>query len=264
MCDFTFSIVSHGHGALLHALVNDLDAEPTLAGARVIVTLNTPENFDVSRWPRLAITVLRNKQPKGFGANHNAAFARCGTRWFIILNPDLRLVAGEPFTALARTAAQVPDLGAIAPAIANSAGTLEDAVRPNLTPWSLLRRRLLGDRVPVDPRQPARNGAPFYWLAGMCVMFDLAAFRAVGGFDERFFLYGEDYDICARLYDAGYVLWADHQVAVCHDAQRNSYRSFKHLRWHLGSILRIWFSSVFWRITLGKQNSLTASSSTER
>ena len=252
MSRFTFSIVSHGHGALLHALLHDLDAQPTLAGAPVIVTLNIPEAFDPTRWPRLAITVLRNTTPKGFGANHNAAFAECRTRWFIILNPDLRLVAAEPFSTLAETAVKVPALGAIAPAIVNAAGVPEDAVRANLTPWSLVRRRLLGDRAPVDPNQPARAGAPFYWLAGMCVMFDAAAYRAIAGFDERFFLYGEDYDISARLYDAGYALAVDQRVAVRHDAQRDSHRSFKHLRWHLGSILRIWASPVFWRMTLGR------------
>jgi N-acetylglucosaminyl-diphospho-decaprenol L-rhamnosyltransferase len=254
MSPFTFSIVSHGHGALLHALLSDLDAEPTLAGAPVTVTLNTPEDFDVARWPHLTITVLRNAVPKGFGANHNAAFGECRTRWFVILNPDLRLVGEEPFTALAGTAAAEPGLGAISPQIVNIEGQAEDAVRANLTPWSLVRRRLLGDRTPVDPNKPARAGAPFYWLAGMCVMFDAAAYRAIGGFDERFFLYGEDYDISARLYAAGHALAVDRRVAVCHDARRDSHRSFKHLRWHLGSILRIWASPVFWRITLGRSN----------
>lgn len=249
---FTFSVVSHGHGALLGALLDDLDAEPALAGAQVVVTLNIPEPFEPGRWAKLAITVLRNEAPKGFGANHNAAFAHCTTPWFVILNPDLRLVAGQPFTVLVAAAARAPRIGVIAPRIDNAAGAREDSVRSNLTPWSLVRRRLIGDRALADAQVPARQGAPFFWLAGMCLMFDAAAWRAIGGFDERFFLYGEDYDISARLYLAGYTLVVEPSVAVCHDAQRDSHRSTRHLRWHLASLLRIWTSSAFWRVTLGR------------
>ena len=250
MSSFTLSIVSHGHGRLLHDLLSDLDADPMLASVPVIVTLNVAEAFDASHWHHLAITTLYNPVPKGFGANHNAAFAHCQTPWFIILNPDLRLVTTEPFTALAKTAATVPALGAIAPQIVNGEGQPEDAVRENLSPWSLVRRRLLGDRAPVDVDQPARDGADFFWLAGMCVMFDAAAYRDIGGFDERFFLYGEDYDICARLVNRGYALAVDQHVAVRHDAQRDSHRSSRHLRWHLASLFRIWTSSAFWHVTL--------------
>jgi N-acetylglucosaminyl-diphospho-decaprenol L-rhamnosyltransferase len=259
--NFTFSIVSHGHGTLLHKLLSDLNAQPTLKGARVLVTLNIPESFDASQWSKLAINVVRNKEPKGFGENHNAAFAQSNTRWFVILNPDLRLISDDPFTNLERTSAQIADLGAIAPAIVNPSGAREDAVRHNITPWSLIRRRLLGDRAAVNPERAARGDAPFFWLAGMCIMFDAMAYRAIGGFDERFFLYGEDYDICARLYAAGYALAVDDQVAVCHEAQRDSHRSFRHFRRHLSSILRIWTSSIFWRITFGRKCFLATSPS---
>lgn len=256
MSSFTFSVVSHGHGNLLAALLGDLDADPALKGAKIVVTLNIPEEFTATAWPKLDITLLRNAAPKGFGANHNAAFGHCTTRWFVILNPDLRLIDSEPFTALATAAVQVPALGAIAPRICNSGGGTEDSVRANLTPWSLVRRRFLGERAPVQADMPSRIGQPFYWLAGMCLMFDAAVYRGIGGFDQRFFLYGEDYDISARLYDRGLALAVLADVAVLHDAQRDSHRSLRHLYWHLGSILRIWASPVFWRITLGRSRAM--------
>ncbi len=247
--DLTLSVVSHGHGALLAALLDDLDAAPPLAGVAVVVTLNIDEDVDAADYPNLRITLVRNRQPKGFGANHNAAFGHCATRWFAVLNPDLRLDGGEPFTRLADVARGIANVAALAPRIVSVAGTTEDAVRPNLTPLSLLRRAA-GDRPGLIPDAVSRRPQAFYWLAGMCVLFDAAAYRAVGGFDERFFLYCEDYDICARLYNAGYALAVEPAVTVVHAAQRDSHRSARHLRWHLASLVRVWTSRAFWRLTL--------------
>ena len=84
----------------------------------------------------------------------------------------------------------------------------------------------------------------------MCLVVNAQAWRAVQGFDERFFLYCEDYDLCARLYNAGYSLVVDDATCVVHDAQRDSHRSSRHLRWHLESLAKVWLSAAFWRVVL--------------
>lgn len=249
--DLTLSVVSHGHGSLLTSLLGDLNAQAALAGTTVIVTLNITEELSVGRYTNLRIVVIRNSAPKGFGANHNAAFECCKTRWFAILNPDLRIADTEPFSSLVRVAEKVPNVGVLAPRIVASNGQTEDAVRTNLTPLSLLLRRS-GRQGILTPNQPTRRGRPFYWLAGMCLMFDAAAFRQTGGFDERFFLYCEDYEICARLYARGYALAVDQQSRIIHDAQRDSHRSIKHLAWHITSLLRVWTSASFWSVTTSR------------
>ncbi len=195
----TFSVVSHGHGTLVRALLGDMNRAPALQGARVIVTLNLrDEPFDPTPFAKLDIEVLKNAQPLGFGANHNQAFSRCRTPWFVILNPDLRFVDAEPFTALLDCGNRHARTGLVAPQVVSSSGAPEDSVRANLTPWSLLERHLLGRRRPVPASQPARIGQPFFWVAGMCLCVNSEAFRAVDGFDERYFLYCEDYDLCAQ------------------------------------------------------------------
>ncbi|QXQ06473.1 glycosyltransferase [Sphingosinicellaceae bacterium] len=249
--DLTLSVVSHGHGRLLTSLIDDLNAQVALAGIKVIVTLNIAEELPVDQYTNLRMVVIRNSFPKGFGANHNAAFDRCTTRWFAILNPDLRIAETEPFSSLIKVAATVPKVGVLAPRIVASSGQTEDAVRTNLTPLSLLLRRW-GRRGPETPDLPTRHGRPFYWLAGMCLMFDAAAFGQVGGFDERFFLYCEDYEICARLYAHGYSLAVDRRAKIVHDAQRDSHRSLKHLVWHVTSLLRVWTSKSFWSVTFSR------------
>jgi N-acetylglucosaminyl-diphospho-decaprenol L-rhamnosyltransferase len=247
----TLSVVSHGHARMLERLLRQLDEQPSLEGVRVVVTLNiADEAFDPPDCRRLTIVTLRNIEPRGFGANHNAAFLDCHTPWFAVLNPDLLLEGEEPFTLLMRSGAEAAHIGVVAPRVVNSGGGPEDSVRGNLTPWSLAARQLLGRRKPLSVDGPARRGQSFFWLAGMCLLLNTAAFRAVGGFDERFFLYCEDYDLCARLYNAGYALKFEPQARIVHEAQRDSHRSLRHLRWHLAGLAKVWTSAAFWRVTL--------------
>jgi GT2 family glycosyltransferase len=72
----------------------------------------------------------------------------------------------------------------------------------------------------------------------MFMLFSAAAFRRVGGFDERYFLYYEDVDICDRLQRMNFSVMACPRSRVIHNAQRASHRNWRHLRWHLGSMWR--------------------------
>ncbi len=248
----TLSVVSHGHGPLLDQLLRDLAAQEGIAEHLVIVTLNrADEIFDASAHPGVRILVVRNIKPRGFAANHNAAFRRSVGTWFAVLNPDLRLpdrgTLRRLFAAAPPAASQV---ALRAPVVLNSAGCPEDSVRTNLSPLSLLRRAAGLDRRPRRPEGPIRRGEPFFWLAGMLLVIDRTVFRQIGGFDERYFLYCEDCDLCARLYVAGFTLELEGAVQVIHDAQRDSHRSLKHLRWHLGSLAKYWTSKAFWDVVM--------------
>ncbi len=234
---FTLSVVSHEQGALVESLLSDLErlAPPLLA--QVIVTRNLPEA--PIRLPATLAVPLRfidNPHPKGFGANHNAAFAAAGVGdWFVVANPDLRL-AHDPFPALAL--AGTADVGLLAPQVLEPDGRVADSARPLPTPLALLRRHLGGSK--------ARPHEPPAWYAGMFVAVRRQAWQAVGGFDERFHLYCEDVDLCARLRLAGWQLRQAPEAQVVHAARRASRRSLRHLGWHLASLARLWTSPA-WR-----------------
>jgi N-acetylglucosaminyl-diphospho-decaprenol L-rhamnosyltransferase len=226
-------------------LLHDLDALDGIERWAVLITLNLPtDHIDTSGFTRLNPVIIRNNVPAGFGANHNAAFARASGTWFVVLNPDIRI--SDPQT-LQRIANPAPGtaLALRAPIVRNSAGALEDSVRRNLTPLDLWRRRRQppGTVTAASPHQ-------FYWVAGMFMIFDRTVFAALHGFDERFFLYCEDYDICARATIYGHGVRLIDDLTVIHDAQRDSHRSRKYLRWHLQSLIKVWTSAVFWRVLL--------------
>lgn len=261
MDELTLSIVSHGHGVLLRNLLADLNRFAGFQAPNVILTLNVPESLpDSSEYPRLKISVIRNTTPKGFGANHNVAFSHCTTRWFAVLNPDLRIEA-EVFAPLISVIASDNSGGVVTPRIVNSAKLPEDHVRANLTPASLWRRHR-GKRREQPPAAAVGSTCrprPFFWVAGMFMLFRAEAFRRIGGFDERYFLYCEDFDVCARLYNANYAIMIAPQVHAVHDAQRGSHRSARYLRWHVSSLLKVWLSRAYWQVTLGSRGSHTSS-----
>jgi hypothetical protein len=237
------SIVSHTQGALVRDLLTDLD---TYCGdsIEVLLTVNLPESlpFDPAAF-RFPLQILSNRVPRGFGANHNAAFRESRGELFCVLNPDIRL-HGDPFGPLSARLMN-PAVGVVAPLVRNPSGRIEDSARRMPTPWSILRKAVFGAH---GPDYSVRSTDLFPdWLAGMFMLFRRETFEAAGGFDERYFLYYEDVDLCSRLALAGKRIVFCPEVEVIHDARRESHRNLRYFRVHLASMLRFFCSGPFWR-----------------
>src|SRR4051812_701659 len=115
--DITVSVVSHGQNALVNALLRDLDRH--CGAIKLLVTENIPDRIPLSR-PGVA-----NRIPKGFGANHNAAFRRCDSAYFCVCNPDIRL-ASDPFGALL-AALEQERVAVAGPLVRAPSGAVEDS-----------------------------------------------------------------------------------------------------------------------------------------
>jgi GT2 family glycosyltransferase len=227
----TLSVVSHRQNALVNQLLADLArvcAEPPA----LVVTENVPDGVAIEA-PAAAERIV-NDAIKGFGANHNAAFTRCRTEYFCVCNPDIRLDA-DPFPALIAQL-QDPRIGIAGPLVRNPAGAVEDSARRFPTFLSLVGKAFADRRAPDYPTD--RGPQEVDWVAGMFMLFRRDAFEAVKGFDEAYFLYYEDVDICDRLGTSGrkavYVPGAE----VVHDAQRASRRNAGRAVHHLRSAAR--------------------------
>ena len=229
------SIVSHGHGTMVERLVASLLDCPEVS--QIVITRNIPEVLDLVSSDRL--TVVDNPVPKGFGANHNAAFEHCHKPFFCPLNPDIELLE-NPFPDLL-AAMKLTGSAIVAPLVTAPDGQLEDSIRHFPTIFSLARKLTSG----VDGRYQIKSDqAVFYpeWVGGMFMLFRSDDFMRLRGFDEGFFLYYEDVDVCARAWKQGMKIIACPQVSVVHDARRDSHRSTRYLRWHLASMAR-----YFWK-----------------
>ena len=239
--DISISVVSHAQSGLIAALLADLESYCQESRFEVILTLNLDEELpfalDQFPWP---INIVRNAVPKGFGANHNQAFSQATGKYFCVLNPDIRLV-GDPFPALV-SYLNDPSLGVVAPLVLGPGGAPEDSARVFPSPLRILRKILGGSNpdyvvkdLPVHPD----------WVAGMFMLYPPHVFERLGGFDEKYFLYYEDVDICARLRLLGYEVAICPDAKIIHHAQRSSHKSFRYTRWHLASMMRFFLSPVY-------------------
>ena len=93
----TISIISHGQIKLCKIIINQL-LKIKLA-KKIILTLNIDENIEFKLNKK--ITLIRNIKPRGFGENHNKAFKLCSTKYFCVLNPDIKLIK-NPFNILVK------------------------------------------------------------------------------------------------------------------------------------------------------------------
>jgi GT2 family glycosyltransferase len=228
------SIVSHRQNRLANTLLADLTH---WCGAQVaiVVTENvadvTPLALGALDCPHQHIV---NARPKGFGANHNAAFSHCHTPYYCVMNPDVRMQS-DPFPALQRALA-LPGAGVAGPLVRSPEGQVEDSARHSPTAWSLLRKLFAGS---PGPEYPIDQGPlEVDWVAGMFMLFRADSFREIGGFDEAYFLYYEDVDLGRRLRrQGGRVIYVP-EAEVIHDARRASRRDPRLMRHHLHGIAR--------------------------
>jgi N-acetylglucosaminyl-diphospho-decaprenol L-rhamnosyltransferase len=243
--DISISVVSHLQIGLVTQLLGDLQERCQGSSFELILTLNLDEAlpFALDGFSYV-IKLVRNVVPLGFAANHNQAFTHATGRYFCVMNPDIRL-STDPFGALLDGLSD-RSVGVVAPVVFGGNGDIEDSARRFPNPLKILCKVF------------GRCGGPDYainelpvcadWVGGMFMLFPRSIFERLGGFDERYFLYYEDVDICGRLRLLGHEVVICPQAKVTHHAQRSSHGSFRYLRWHLRSMARFFFSTVYWRL----------------
>lgn len=240
----SISVISHGQQDLVSDLLADLGrcAGPPF---EVILTVNVPEDRAVSPGSfSFPLQVIVNRHPKGFGANHNTAFSRAKGEFFCILNPDIR-IPENPFPQMLESFRD-GELGAAAPLIVSPEGKTENSARRFPTFFSILCKALHREEG-LDYDAGQGNFHPD-WVGGMFVVFRKTAFESVAGFDEAYFLYYEDVDVCARLRRKGWNIVVNSSATAVHDARRESHRNFRYLKWHLRSMMRFLLRRLIGRI----------------
>ena len=231
------SVVSHGHGKLVENLVKELVAYDCVHA--IIVTKNIPEDIDLPGDTR--ITVVKNSNPLGFSKNHNNAFKLMDSEFFLVLNPDIRLNCVSLQGLMLKTKRY--QLGLIAPLIKGPNGHLEDFARFFPTPLSIIRKVFLGDQGRFSLDLEKQINFPD-WVAGMFMLFRSKTFHRIQGFDEEYFLYYEDVDICNRINKSDIKIGVDTTSEVIHFARRDSHRKLKNMVFHLSSMVRFFTKST--------------------
>ncbi len=167
------------------------------------------------------VRVLESAANGGFGAGANLGMASTGSALVLVCNPDIELRPGA-LAALWRRLEDDAGLGLVAPALFDAEGRRRPGARP-LPAGSDWLHALGGLVAPAGARRAHRDrqrerldrGEPA-WVPGTCLLVRRAAFEQVGGFDERFFLYLEEVDLCRRLTAAGWGVAEEPAAEVVH------------------------------------------------
>jgi GT2 family glycosyltransferase len=244
----TFAIVSHDQQELILKLLGSLGELTDEIDFNVALIDNLPpaEPYDLETYT-FPIIYHKNDFPRGLSANLNKAFAISEGRseYFCIVNPDVILEKGV-FPILFEEMAR-KDIQIISPLVLDSQGKIMDSFRPIPTPYSLLKRNISRNRREISFDSILEIIYPG-WIAGLFMLMPSAVFRHLGGYDEKFFLYFEDVDFCARARLAGYRIGVVKFVYLTHDAQRASHKEFRFFMMHLRSALKFFRSSVYRQI----------------
>jgi len=218
----TAIVVTHNSARHLAALGRALSSG-SLAPTRMLVVDNASTDDTAAQARAAGFEVLETGSNHGFGAACNAGLRAASTELVFFCNPDVR---PSP-SALERLAEALTN----APTAAVAGAALDDppvarrfsritADLVSFLPHRLYRRLARFTRdVPVDPGE---GHVVVDYAVGACILCRAAAVRSVGGFDEGFFLYCEEEDLCRRLGERGWqTLFISSAVAI-HDASTSS------------------------------------------
>jgi len=183
-----------------------------------------------------AVRLLKNGENVGFGRGVNQAIAATTSDYVLVMNPDCQLSVGAltPLIALLDADATC---AVAAPQILDPDGTPQGNARgdPDMLTGlfgrtSALRRMLSGlsvarrNVVPATTRRQDGQDAAITvdWVSGACMLVRRSAVVAVGGFDERYFMYWEDADLCRRLRQHGSIVCYVPAVTAVHRVGQSS------------------------------------------
>lgn len=233
--DVSIIYVNWNSGAEILASVESIRELSTGCSREIIVVdNNTPDSLaPLENQPD--VRLIRNPVNAGFGSGCNLGAGEAKGRYILFLNPDTVLRNDVP-GILFRFLESRPDCAVCGGMLLNSDGTVNysGGRRCHSMLNDIFEHSSLCFRFPTAPI----IGRPYYgdWdhrstravecLCGACMMFRREAFEDLGGFDERFFMYCEEMDLCLRIKRKGLKVYYVHEAVLVHAERKSSIQYF--------------------------------------
>jgi hypothetical protein len=188
------------------------------------------------------VQLIANADNRGFTRANNQGLALSRGRYVLFLNPDTELVPAALGRMLAFAEAQ-PQVGVIGPQLRYGDGSVQSSRRrfPTLATFFLEstivqrwwpQNRVLSRYYVLDRPDDATSQVD--WVVGACMLVRRAVLEQIGGFDEGFFMYSEELDLCRRAVDAGWQVVYLPAAVVTHFEGKSSEQvvAARHIRFH--------------------------------
>lgn len=242
-------------GAIAHARAHGVISEATL-----FLVDNSPERERglVAQAAALftsAVEILSGHGNIGYGRANNLALGKLRSDVHLVMNPDVELEPSALTEGLAAMAAD-PSIGVVAPAVKERDAGIEHLCKRYPSVWVLFLRGLAPEsfrqhfRAALDTyemRDLPRDHPSRVPLASGCFMLiRTPLFVRLGGFDPRFFLYFEDYDLSVRAARESAVTYVP-RARIVHHGGGASAKGLRHVAWFVRSAWRF-FSTHGWKL----------------
>lgn len=212
--------------------------------------------LDELRAHKIACTTISGHGNVGYGRGHNLAIERIASRYHLVLNPDIDLDRDALVRALDFFDAH-PDAGLLTPWIGDEQGrqqylcrrypTLLDLFVRGFLPVSV--RRLFAGRLARYEMRDLINERDVVWdppiVSGCFMLFRMSVLKKLAGFDSRYFLYFEDYDLSLRAHDVARVVYTP-AVRVLHHGGGAARKGSAHIRMFASSACKF-FRRFGWK-----------------
>ncbi len=174
------------------------------------------------RFPR--VKLIRNEKNEGFGRANNMGVRESRGEFVLFLNTDVVLHPGA-LELLMGEMRSCPDTGAAGPALLTPPGPFQASFGGRTNFFAELAKKGLLNRLRTRALRRDRRRREVRWVSGAFLLVRRAAFLAAGGFDEGFFLYFEDIDLCERILGKGWkVIFQPAAVSTHHGGATTSAR----------------------------------------
>lgn len=190
----------------------------------------------------------------GYGTGHNVAIKDAiekGGDYHVVINPDVYFEEGvlEKLIAYMDSDEQV---GLVMPKVLYPTGEIQFLCKLLPTPMDLIGRRF----IPLKSYVTTKNyNYELRWtgydkvmdvpsLSGCFMFMRLSIIRKIGGFDERYFMYAEDLDLCRRIGEVSKTVYYP-DVQIYHEYAKGSYKNRKLLKYHICSVIK-YFNKWGW------------------
>jgi GT2 family glycosyltransferase len=180
------------------------------------------------------VKLIKNETNVGFGRANNQALRQATGNYILLLNPDT-IVKEDTFTALLKFFREYTEAGIVSCKVLNPDGTLQLACRRSFPgPWTSLTKVTGLSTLFPKSRLFARYNLTYLdenevnevdAISGSFMFLKKEVYDKVGGFDQRFFMYGEDLDFCYRIQSAGYKVYYVPWTEIIHYKGESTKRS---------------------------------------
>ncbi|MFC8038223.1 WecB/TagA/CpsF family glycosyltransferase [Paenarthrobacter sp. NPDC057355] len=223
--DVAVIVVTYDNADDVGPLVSSLRKETADQSLKVVVADNSPDGETLRQLRHHRdVAAFRTGGNLGYAGGINAALGVAGDAGnYLVLNPDLHLERGAIAAMLNRMS--VSGAGMVVPVLLDEDGSVYPSLRREPGVLRALGDAVLGSHVKARPgwlsemdydTESYLHGHRVDWATGAALLIRADAAKAVGPWDEQFFLYSEETDYCHRMRLAGYSIWFEPSARMSH------------------------------------------------